>query len=95
MKNRYFSVIVALAAFALAVFSNGCATQAASGGSARSDRLRESRLPGPARSASVADPLTPANFPEPASLPTAIRSPQAADEPDPHAVIDWLLNQKR
>ena len=95
MKNRYFSVIVALAAFALVVFSNGCATQSTKGGSARSDRLRESRLPAPARSTSVADPLTPANFPEPAPLPTAIRPPQGAEEPDPHAVIDWLLNQKR
>ena len=104
-------VIVGLAALALVVVSNGCAgrptsaAQPASPDGSRvstgSDRLRESRLPlpaasaAPARSASVAKPSVPANFPEPPDAQDVTPLPQGAKEPDPRAVIDWLLNQRR
>jgi hypothetical protein len=93
-------VIVGLTALALVVVSTGCASHSSGGAAARSDRLRESRLPPPApptgsgRGGSIANPVVPANFPEPAP-PRDAPSPRGADEPDPNAVIDWLLNQKR
>jgi len=94
-------VIVGLTALVVAALSTGCASRSAGGASAGSDRLRESRLApssrpaAPAGGGATADPLVPANFPEPAPSRDATGSPRGADEPDPNAVIDWLLNQRR
>jgi hypothetical protein len=93
-------VIVGLTALVVAALSTGCASRSA-GASAGSDRLRESRLApasrpaAPARGGATADPLVPSNFPEPAPSRDATGSPRGADEPDPNALIDWLLNQRR
>ena len=89
-------VIVGLTALVVAALSTGCASRSA-GASAGSDHLRESRLApssrpaAPARGGAIADPPVPARFPSRA----ATGSPRGADEPDPNALIDWLLNQRR
>ncbi len=111
MRNHLDSpIVVGLAVVALVVFS-GCAgrfTSAARPGlpdgsrvSTGSDRLRDGRVPPPttpaaaARSASVTDPLVPANFPDPPAPRDVTPPTQRAREPDPSAVIDWLLNQRK
>jgi hypothetical protein len=69
--------------------------------SSRSDRLRE----GPARSSPIAETPAPAGPPEPARAPERAEpqepapppdaAPVRGTEPDPLAVIDWLLKQRK
>jgi hypothetical protein len=97
-------ILSALAGLALVVLATGCAGPSAGGATARSDRLRESRLPrtpspapaAPSGPVAPNGPVAPSgptpDVPTPVSFPSpAVRGP----EPDATAVIDWLLNQKR
>jgi len=71
--------------------------------SSRSDRLRDD----PTRSAPAVETPTPPRAAEPAParadpraepqppVPTSEPAPPRGSEPDPSAVIDWLLNQRR
>jgi len=79
--------------------------QAAPRASSRSDRLRDD----PTRSAPAVETPTPPRAAEPAAppaqpdqrveprppVPTSEPAPPRGSEPDPAAVIDWLLNQRR
>jgi hypothetical protein len=66
--------------------------------SSRSDRLRDRSGPGaspaqlPERSPTADAPTRP---PGPASMQQSARPAESTDEPDPGAVIDWLLKQTR
>jgi len=58
--------------------------------SSRSDRLRGGLDYVPA---SAPEPATPQERPRP--QPSETTPPQGTDEPDPRAVIDWLLKERR
>ena len=91
------------------VAANGCAWFASPAATRppptepRSDRLREAparsapaavETPTPARAAEPARPPEPAREAAPAPADSAPPSP-GTDEPDPSAVVDWLLKQRR
>jgi len=78
----------------ITVVANGCANQSfhevRRPVTSQSDRLRD----GPTH---VAPPsqLPAQSSPDPARTQERAQLPQGTDEPDPQAVIDWLLKQKR
>jgi hypothetical protein len=63
-----------------------------------SDRLRDHAAQAPppeVRRAAQPITLTPARQPQPPPSPVEAPPPPRSGEPDPRAVIDWLLNERR